>query len=66
VDDFEITTDEGTKTSSFVGVVTTLRMADAVYVWSARFDQDDMRVYDALELARAVHKALALSVNVTD
>lgn len=64
VDDFEVRTPDGVENANFAGTVVSMRLTDGVYVWSARFDDGDMRDYEADELATAAERAHQLGVSV--
>ncbi|RLN68498.1 hypothetical protein BBJ28_00026808, partial [Nothophytophthora sp. Chile5] len=65
VDTFDITIGGISEPSEFLGVVTAMRVSDGVFVWSARFDDEDLRDYEAESLARAMNRADQLGVPVT-
>lgn len=66
VDEWDVSTAGETVPSTFMDKWVSVRLTDGVYVWSACFDDGDMRDYEAEELAEAVRRAHLLGVNVSN
>ncbi|KAJ0398673.1 hypothetical protein ATCC90586_008186 [Pythium insidiosum] len=65
VDDFDIEADGVSKKATFIGEVTGVRLDDGIFLWSVHFLDGDIRDYAKEDLARVIHRAHALGVQVT-
>lgn len=65
IDSFDIVRDGETETTAFVGVVVGHRLTDGIYIWTARFDDGEVRYYAVDDIAASVHRAHAMGVSVT-